>query len=164
MRASDELVDMSGVELEIQRAFKGQESQPDDESFRCWVEAALTQHPLPVELVIRLVDEEESRHLNHTYRGKESPTNVLSFPFEAPPEVPSALLGDLVICVPVVAREARQQGKALESHWAHMVIHGLLHLLGYDHQSDEEAQRMESRERDLLAQLRFPDPYNEEDR
>ncbi|MGD8907896.1 MAG: rRNA maturation RNase YbeY [Chromatiales bacterium] len=164
MTASDERVDMSGVELEIQHALEEEDSLPDDESFRRWVEAALAQYPLPVELVIRLVDEEESRQLNHAYRGKESSTNVLSFPFEAPPEVPSPLLGDLVICVPVVAREAREQGKTLESHWAHMVIHGLLHLLGYDHQNDEEAQRMESRERELLDQLQYPDPYNEEDR
>jgi probable rRNA maturation factor len=164
MTASDERVGMSGVELEIQRAVEGEDSLPDDESFRRWVETALAQRSEPAELVIRLVDEAESRQLNHTYRGKESPTNVLSFPFEAPPQVPTPLLSDLVICVPVVAREAREQGKALESHWAHMVIHGLLHLLGYDHQTDEEAQRMESRERELLRQLDIPDPYNEEDR
>jgi probable rRNA maturation factor len=155
---------VSEVVLEIQRATEEEGGQPDDEAFRYWVETALAQHPEPAELVIRLVDEAESRQLNHTYRGKESPTNVLSFPFEAPPEVPTPLLGDLVICVPLVAREAREQGKALESHWAHMVVHGLLHLLGYDHQRDEEAQLMESRERDLLAQLQFSDPYNEEDR
>jgi probable rRNA maturation factor len=89
---------------------------------------------------------------------------VLSFPFEAPPQVPTPLLGDLVICAPVVAREAREQGKALQAHWAHMVIHGLLHLLGYDHQNEQEAQQMESQERELLQRLHFPDPYTEEDR
>jgi probable rRNA maturation factor len=89
---------------------------------------------------------------------------VLSFPFEAPPEVPSPLLGDLVICAPVVAREAAQQGKAPQAHWAHMVIHGVLHLLGYDHMTDEEAQLMEDRECELLHRLHFPNPYIDEDR
>ena len=155
---------MSGLQLEIQRVAGGADGQPDDEAFRRWLETALPQQPAPVELVIRLVDEEESRQLNQTYRGKERPTNVLSFPFEAPPQVASPLLGDLVICVPVVAREAQEQGKSLEAHWAHLVIHGLLHLLGYDHQTDEEALQMESRERELLQQLNYPDPYIDEDR
>lgn len=155
---------MSELTLEIQRVVKSDGGLPGDETFRHWVERALSQHPEPVEVVIRLVDEAESRQLNHTYRGKDKPTNVLSFPFEAPAEAPLPLLGDLVICVPVVAREALQQGKSLEAHWAHMVIHGLLHLLGYDHETDEEAQQMESRERELLDQLHFPDPYTEEDR
>jgi len=154
----------NGLELEIQRAAGDDEAVPDDETFRHWVATALAGHPEPVELVIRVVDAAESRELNHTYRGMDKPTNVLSFPFEAPPEVPLPLLGDLVICAPVVASEAREQGKSLQSHWAHMVIHGLLHLLGYDHQTDEEAQQMESRERELLARLHFSDPYAEEDR
>ena len=140
------------------------DGQPDDEAFRRWVETALPPQPEPVELVIRLVGENESQQLNQTYRGKERPTNVLSFPFEAPPQVASPLLGDLVICVPVVAREAQEQGKSLEAHWAHLVIHGLLHLLGYDHQTDGEALQMESRERELLQQLNYPDPYIDEDR
>lgn len=155
---------MREVTLEIQRAAEDEGGAPDDESFRRWVEAPLAGFGKPVELVIRLVDEAESRQLNHSYRGKDRPTNVLSFPFEAPPEVPSPLLGDLVICAPVVAREALEQGKSPQAHWAHMVIHGLLHLLGYDHETDEEAQLMESRERELLARLHFPDPYTEEDR
>ena len=155
---------MSELQLEIQRVAGEAGGQPDDEAFRRWLETALSQHPEPVELVIRLVDEEEGRQLNQTYRGKERPTNVLSFPFEAPPQVASPLLGDLVICVPVVAREANEQGKSLEAHWAHLVIHGLLHLMGYDHQTDEEALQMESRERELLQQLNYPDPYIDEDR
>jgi probable rRNA maturation factor len=164
MIVSDEGDYVSGLELEIQRAAEDEADQPDDESFRRWITSALRQYPKPVELVIRLVDETESQQLNLVYRGRERPTNVLSFPFEAPPEVPTPLLGDLVICVPLVAREAQEQGKALEAHWAHMVIHGLLHLLGYDHQTEEEALLMESRERELLQQLHFPDPYTEEDR
>lgn len=155
---------MSALELEIQRVADEARAQPDDASFRLWVETALSQQTEPVELVIRLVGEEESQHLNQTYRGKERPTNVLSFPFEAPPQMASPLLGDLVICVPVVEREAHEQGKSLDAHWAHLVIHGLLHLLGYDHQTDEEALQMESRERDLLQQLNYPDPYIDEDR
>ena len=155
---------MAVVTLELQRAVESQADLPDDDTFRRWVESVLSGHPEPVELVIRLVDEAESRQLNLDYRGKDRPTNVLSFPFEAPPQVPSSLLGDLVICAPVVAREAEEQGKTLHAHWAHMVIHGLLHLLGYDHLNDEEAQQMESRERELLQQLNYPDPYTEEDR
>jgi probable rRNA maturation factor len=155
---------MGDVTLEIQRIAEMGGALPDDDSFRRWAETALAEHSPPAELVIRLVDEAESRELNRHYRGKDKPTNVLSFPFEAPPEVPLPLLGDLVICAPVVAREADEQGKTLQAHWAHMVIHGLLHLLGYDHETDDDAQLMESRERELLAQLHFPDPYNEEDR
>jgi probable rRNA maturation factor len=155
---------MSDVTLEIQRIAEEHGDLPDDDAFRRWVEIALAQHAAAAEVVIRLVDEAESRELNRSYRGKDKPTNVLSFPFEAPPELPLPLLGDLVVCAPVVAREALEQGKSLQAHWAHMVIHGLLHLLGYDHQTDEEAQLMESRERDLLTQLHFPDPYSEEER
>ena len=155
---------MGEVTLEVQRAVESQADLPDEQAFRHWVERVLSQHPEPVELVIRLVDEAESRQLNRDYRGKDRPTNVLSFPFEAPPQVPTPLLGDLVICAPVVAREAQAQGKTLQAHWAHMVIHGLLHLLGYDHLNDEEAQQMESRERELLRELDYPDPYTEEDR
>ena len=113
------------------------------------------------ELTIRLTDDEESQALNSEYRGKDKPTNVLSFPFDAPPEVPLELLGDLVICVGVVEREAVEQDKTAEAHWAHMVIHGCLHLLGYDHIKDDEAEEMEALERDLLASLGYSDPYQE---
>ena len=106
------------------------------------------------------MDEAESRQLNRDYRGKDSPTNVLSFPFEAPPQVASPLLGDLVICAPVVADEARDQGKPLLAHWAHMVVHGVLHLQGYDHQTDAEAERMEEIECRILQNLHFPNPYS----
>ncbi len=153
---------MSRLTLEMQRACDAADL-PSDEEFTRWVASALPAGDDPVEVVIRLVDEAESRQLNRDYRGKDRPTNVLSFPFEAPPEVPLPLLGDLAICAPVVAREAAEQGKALQAHWAHMVIHGVLHLLGYDHQTDDEAQRMEQLERSLLHQLHFPDPYFDED-
>jgi probable rRNA maturation factor len=161
---SDAQARMKGLELEVQRAVADEGDLPSDADLECWSEIALSQDDGLVELVIRLVDEAESRQLNRDYRGKDSSTNVLSFPFEAPDEVPTNLLGDLVICAPVVAREAQAQDKPLAAHWAHMVIHGVLHLMGYDHQSDDEAQVMEDRERELLHQLHFSDPYIEEDR
>ena len=99
--------------------------------------------------------------LNRDYRGKDCPTNVLSFPMELPEEFNMPMLGDLVICAPVVAREAEEQGKSPESHWAHMVVHGVLHLQGYDHQNSAEAEEMESLERRILAGLGYPDPYGD---
>ena len=148
--------------LEIQQVTSAAAGIPTEEDFSRWVETALPRNHDPVELVIRLVDEDESARLNREYRGKEGPTNVLSFPFEAPPEVDLPLLGDLVICVQVVLREAAEQGKDPQAHWAHMVVHGVLHLLGYDHQDHDQAQRMEGLERDILRGMGFPDPYIDE--
>lgn len=145
------------IELDIQRASEAPE-QPDDDSFLRWVGLALGAGT-DRELTIRLVDEDEGRSLNHTYRGKDYATNVLSFPADLPPELDLPLLGDLVVCAPVVAREATEQGKPLNAHWAHMVIHGCLHLLGYDHIDDTEADEMETLERELLAKLSIADPY-----
>ncbi|MEW8470380.1 MAG: rRNA maturation RNase YbeY [Candidatus Thiodiazotropha sp.] len=153
---------VESLELEVQRVAESSAEIPGDEDFRRWVEAALPRTSEPVELVIRLVDEAESRRLNRDYRDRDGSTNVLSFPFEAPPEAPLPLLGDLVICVQVVAREAAEQGKEPHAHWAHMVIHGVLHLLGYDHQDDAETQQMERLEREILRALDFPDPYPDE--
>ena len=110
-------------------------------------------------MTIRLVDSEESHQLNLEYRGKDKPTNVLSFPFEAPPSVELDLLGDLVICKQVVESESNQQDKPLVAHWAHMVVHGSLHLLGYDHIEDDEAEEMEALESQIMQQLGFDDPY-----
>ena len=145
-------------ELEVQFA-TACEDIPSEEDFHTWVVAALQSVNQPAELVIRLVDEEESRQLNAQYRGKDKPTNVLSFPFEAPSCVESGHLGDLVICVPVVRREALEQHKKEADHWAHMVVHGVLHLRGYDHQNDTQAQAMETLERKILATLGVRDPY-----
>jgi len=115
-----------------------------------------------VALSLRLVDEAESADLNQRYRSKPGPTNVLSFPFEPPPGTRGRkYLGDLVICVPVVVREAAEQGKALEAHWAHLVVHGVLHLLGYDHLEEPEAQAMEALETRILGGLGFPPPYED---
>lgn len=130
------------LELDIQRATDA--AAPDDTAFRRWCELALRQRSADSEMTIRLVDEAEGRELNHTYRHKDYATNVLSFPADVPDDLLDIpLLGDLVICVPVVEREAAEQGKSLEAHWAHLVIHGCLHLLGYDHIEDEEAEEME---------------------
>jgi len=148
------------LELDLQRV--SQDEAPGDEDFRRWCELALRQRSADTELTIRLVDEAEGRELNHTWRQKDYATNVLSFPADVPDELLDIpLLGDLVICVPVVAREAAEQGKPLEAHWAHLVIHGCLHLLGYDHIDDAEADEMEALERQLLAELGHPDPYAE---
>ena len=134
---------------------------PTQAEFETWVRTAIGQTMPVVELTIRIVDIAESQQLNSTYRGKDKPTNVLSFPFEAPQEVELPLLGDLVICAPVVEQEAIEQNKPLIAHWAHMVIHGSLHLLGYDHIIDEEADEMESLETQLVEGLGFDNPYKE---
>ena len=110
-------------------------------------------------VVIRLVDEAESARLNMVYRHKQGATNVLSFPFEAPPGIDEAHLGDVVICAPVVAREAAEQGKTPEAHWAHMVVHGMLHLQGYDHIEEVDARRMEALEIMILDRLGYDNPY-----
>ena len=148
------------LELDLQRVSQGE--APSDDEFRRWCELTLRQRSADSELTIRLVDEAEGRELNRTWRQKDYATNVLSFPADVPDELLDIpLLGDLVICVPVVAREAAEQGKPLQAHWAHLVIHGCLHLLGYDHIDDAEADEMEDLERQLLAELGHPDPYAE---
>lgn len=132
-------------------------------SFRKWVAAALKNRIREADLAIRIVDAKEGRALNHHYRGKDYATNVLSFPAELPEGLPKGvklpLLGDLVICAPVVAREAKEQGKPLAAHYAHLTVHGALHLLGWDHEDDKEAEAMEQLEREILADLGLPDPY-----
>lgn len=150
------------LDLEIQNATQLQ-AIPSEDSFMQWSKAALGQERAQVEMVIRLVDEAESQQLNREYRGKDRPTNVLSFPAATPAVVQSKLLGDLVICAPVVLREAQEQGKASEAHWAHMVVHGVLHLLGYDHQENGAADVMERMEREIMATIGFSNPYEEGD-
>jgi probable rRNA maturation factor len=135
------------------------EPVPDEEDLRSWIGAALANRHQDTEISVRLVDIDEMSQLNQTYRGKSGPTNVLSFPAELPAELNLPLLGDIVICVPVVHREAAEQGKPAQSHWAHMAIHGTLHLLGYDHVEEEEAHVMETLETAILASLDFPCPY-----
>ncbi|EIK93567.1 metal-binding heat shock protein [Pseudomonas sp. M47T1] len=150
------------VELDLQVATK--DHTPAEALLRQWCETALAMRKGDSELTIRLVDVAEGRELNHTYRHKDYATNVLSFPADVPDDMLDIpLLGDLVICVAVVEREAAEQGKSLEAHWAHLVIHGCLHLLGFDHEEDEEAEEMESLERTLLAKLGHPDPYADDE-
>lgn len=132
---------------------------PAEARLRAWAAAALAGRRDEAELSIRVVDMAEGRALNREYRGRDYATNVLSFPAELPAGVDLPVLGDLAVCAPVVRREADEQGKALHAHWAHMTVHGILHLLAYDHQEDDEAQRMEGLERSILAGLGYADPY-----
>lgn len=144
--------------LDIQSA-SSSEDTPDEQSIRRWVGAAMNSKMGDTELSVRIVDEDEAKLLNETYRGAKGPTNVLSFPFENETPEPLPLIGDIVVCAPVVAREAQQQNKDLSAHWAHMIIHGVLHLLGYDHQDDAEAAIMEAHETEIMQKLGFPPPY-----
>ncbi|QWT22611.1 rRNA maturation RNase YbeY [Bacillus sp. NP157] len=134
---------------------------PASASFRRWVEAALkgARRRRATEVAIRIVDADEGQALNLQYRGRDYATNVLSFPADLPPGLNLPLIGDLVICAPVVASEAAEQGKKAIDHWAHMTVHGTLHLLGYDHIVDAEAEAMEALETRILAGLGIPDPY-----
>ena len=130
-------------------------------SFRRWAHAALSTRIKRADLALRIVGEREGRALNRHYRGKDYATNVLSFPADLPPGVKLPILGDIVMCAPVIAREAREQGKDLNAHYAHLTVHGVLHLLGWDHENTPEAEAMEALERQILDSLGFDDPYAE---
>ncbi|MCO4751986.1 rRNA maturation RNase YbeY, partial [Vibrio cholerae O1 biovar El Tor] len=132
------------IELDLQLAVENEHGLPSEAEFALWLTRTITPFQAQAEVTVRIVDEAESHALNLNYRGKDKPTNVLSFPFEAPSGMEMDLLGDLVICRQVVEREAIEQNKPLQAHWAHMVVHGSLHLLGYDHIEDDEAEEMES--------------------
>jgi probable rRNA maturation factor len=133
---------------------------PAKSTIRRWAQAALQGLPRRrAALGVRLVGTAESTSLNTRFRHQRHPTNVLSFPFEAPPGVRSENLGDLVICAPVVRREALRQNKPVRAHWAHMVVHGILHLRGYDHQNRQDATVMEKLETRILRELGYANPY-----
>ncbi|MDH3587777.1 MAG: rRNA maturation RNase YbeY [Gammaproteobacteria bacterium] len=132
---------------------------PNADAIRQWSAAALSGTNQDAELTVRIVDEPEIAHLNQTYRDKVGPTNVLAFPADAPPEAGLKLLGDVVICAPVVVAEAQTQGKPADAHWAHLVVHGILHLQGFDHQNEPQAAEMETCEVDILARLGYSNPY-----
>ena len=150
-------------QLDIQRIVE-LDSLPSDDDFQLWVDKALADYSQHAEVVIRIVDTEEMTELNSQYRAKQGPTNILSFPFELPDGVEGIdLLGDLVVCATVLKQEAKQQNKALSAHWAHIIIHGVLHLLGYDHLTDDEAIEMESKEIVLLQELHIDNPYQEKE-
>jgi len=132
---------------------------PTEAHFAQWLEAAISPFQAEAEVTIRIVDACESQQLNLQYREKDKPTNVLSFPFQCPPGIELPLLGDLIICAQVVAQEAKEQGKTVNAHWAHMVVHGCLHLLGFDHINDDDAEEMEAEEILILQQLGIANPY-----
>lgn len=134
---------------------------PTQEQFQQWIKGALKEFP-DAELAIKIIDEQEMQALNAAYRNKDKPTNVLSFSCQLPPSLRGAILGDIAICAPVVLKEAKAQNKTLEAHWAHLIIHGVLHLLGYDHETESEAQIMEDLEIQHLKDLGFNDPYTVE--
>ncbi|HXS52672.1 MAG TPA: rRNA maturation RNase YbeY [Usitatibacter sp.] len=139
--------------LTIQRASRASHI-PSDRRLRAWASAAL---PGNCDVTVRYVASAEARRLNRQFRGKDYATNVLSFPYDHAPR--GKVAGDIVICAPVVAREAREQGKSVEAHHAHLLVHGLLHLQGHGHERESDARRMERREREVLAKFGFPDPY-----
>ncbi|KXO11873.1 Metal-dependent hydrolase YbeY, involved in rRNA and/or ribosome maturation and assembly [Moritella sp. JT01] len=145
--------------LDLQIATEDEQQLPTEAQFTTWLNSVVKRFQDSAEVTIRIVDNEESQQLNNDYRGKNKPTNVLSFPFEVPEGIELDLLGDLIICKQVVEHEAQEQQKPLTAHWAHMVIHGTLHLLGYDHIIDEEAEEMEGLETEIMLELEFEDPY-----
>ena len=144
--------------IEIQTIFKSN-GQPDQEQIQRWVDAALEDVNQETEIVVRIVDEQESAELNEQYRHKPGPTNILSFPVEVPEGIELNLLGDLVVCAPVLEKEAFEQHKALTDHWAHIIVHGVLHLLGYDHIDETQAELMENKEITILNILNIKNPY-----
>ncbi|WP_171022326.1 rRNA maturation RNase YbeY [Thalassotalea litorea] len=145
--------------MDLQIACDDQHDLPALDDVQLWVDTALAHYQKDSELTVRIVELEESQQLNREYRDKDKPTNVLSFPFEVPEGIEMNLLGDLVVCAAVVEQEAREQSKTLHAHWAHMIIHGCLHLLGYDHIREEDADEMEALEVKLLASLTIDNPY-----
>lgn len=146
------------LEVDVQIASED-DDLPDPAELRTWAGAAVGGFRDDAELTIRIVDDAESAQLNLSYRRQPGATNVLSFPFEPLPGVDMSLLGDIVICAPIVRQEAREQSKALNSHWAHMVVHGALHLLGFDHEKASDADEMEAAETRILGELGFDNPY-----
>ena len=144
------------IKVEVQRAIHGPDI-PDDECFHRW--AAIIDADVEQGVAIRIVDQAEIVQLNQQYRGKPHATNVLAFPAEIPPEVDIPFIGDIVVCAPIVAQQAADQGKSLLSHWAHMTLHGILHLQGYDHIDVADAEIMENIEIQLMNKLGFANPY-----
>lgn len=145
-------------QIEIQTIFNSN-GQPNQETIQRWIDAALEGFNQDTEIVVRIVDVQESAELNEQYRHKRGPTNILTFPVEVPEGIELNLLGDLVVCAPVLEKEALEQHKVLTDHWAHIIVHGVLHLLGYDHIDDNEAELMESKEITILNKLNIKNPY-----
>ncbi len=150
--------DISPIVVDVQCAVD-ETGIPNEDDIHSWVATVVGEHQSEAELTVRIVDEHEITELNKQYRDKDKTTNVLSFPAEKDLPVPIPLLGDLVICAEVVAKEAVEQQKPLVAHWAHMVVHGTLHLLGYDHIENDQAEQMEQKEIIYMQRLGFPNPY-----
>lgn len=150
---------MSSPVLRIDLAARTRTRVPSQRLLGRWAAAALGSGAQDSEIAVQVVTQRESRRLNHQYRGKDKPTNVLSFPTTAAADIRPRPLGDLVICAAVLRREAREQGKSERAHWAHLVVHGVLHLAGYDHERDRDARRMERREISVLRTLGYANPY-----
>lgn len=152
------------LEIDIQRETTA--ASPSDDELRRAAEqalAAIGREGADFELSLRIVDSEEMQSINSSFRDKDKPTNVLSFPAELPSDVDLPLLGDIVVCAPIVEKEAKSQNKPIEAHWDHMLIHGLLHLMGYDHEVEEQALTMEALEERALANLGWDSPYEPQD-
>lgn len=149
---------MSRIDLQNDDVLPG---VPGMAEFESWVDAALQNQWPDLEQTIRIVDRSESQSLNHQFRGIDKPTNVLSFPVDPDEHLPYDYLGDLVICQPIVVEEAQQQDKAEQAHWAHLVVHGMLHLQGFDHVDNKDADKMETLEAEILSTLGFANPYND---
>jgi probable rRNA maturation factor len=145
------------IDVHVESDWPGE--APGERDFARWTAAALADRHDAAELAIRIVDADEGAALNGRYRGRAGPTNVLSFPADLPAAIETPLLGDLVICAPVVVAEAARQHKPALAHWAHLTVHGVFHLIGFDHQTDAEAAEMEALETHVLAALGYPDPY-----
>ena len=163
MTVSTGRIRVAALVVEVQRAVAADDIPPSAR-FREWATAAWLGAERAAEVVVRVTGEAESRRLNRDFRGKDRPTNVLSFANDPVPGIDEQHAGDLVICAPVVRREAAEQGKAVDAHWAHMVVHGMLHLQGYDHETDDDADVMETLETKILAGLGFPAPYADDER
>lgn len=146
------------VKVEVQYALND-ERTPNEEDFQKWASAIDSKIYSADEVALRVVDENEITYLNEQYRKKSGATNVLSFPAELHDEIDLSFLGDIIICAPIVVKEAEEQGKTLLSHWAHMTVHGILHLQGYDHINDRDAAEMEALEMEILEKLDFANPY-----
>ena len=147
------------IKISVQRPYRG--AGPSRSQLQRWARQALATRRTHAALTVRIVDIPESAALNAAWRQRSGPTNVLSFPVSGLEEVAPELLGDIVICAPLVTTEAAAQGKLLEAHWAHLVVHGTLHLLGFDHVEEPQARAMEALECELLTALGFPDPYQD---
>lgn len=151
---------MTDVVIHIQNPIDAEEV-PDPSTLQHWAEVVLHDHRQQAEICLRLIDREESAALNHRFRAKNKATNVLSFPVDLPEGVEDPYLGDIAVCPSVLIEEARAGNISLEQHWAHLFIHGILHLLGYDHIDDDDAETMEALEITLLQQLGYANPYKE---